>query len=611
MGKIHDRLSSLWHQLKFRVRYSRNVFEDEVVDIRMSNENIKRYSIQNLRKDFFSISIKTKDDIFKYLFYLVMLFLLVLLPYASIHTGISEKEVEQQERAEMLYAYYAHNDTTILQSEYAQTHTQMVDFICCSLCKLLNINNVYLFRHITGALFAWFLVLLVGSFLMNLFAWRAAFFGVMFMMISPHFIGQSFGNLADVPFALFYLLAIYQIYTFIGELPIVKWKRLVFIILAIVFANSIHIGGFVLIRYFIIFSIISFVVFNPLSKVFTKKYLRNFFKLVLILIGTSAVIYAFSCFLPLHLTHFSNAFPHNSIAKMAQSQPVINFLWKGDVVSSHDLSWSFVLSRMQLTIPLLITLGCVLHLVVLRTIVKTVRIMNYLLLLFALVYPFWCLTGETYEIYDGWAIYLMVYPLVIMFSVGGVAGFLRKVDDKYTNFVIVSGIILLALMPTRHVLLHNTAPSTYFNELSGGISAAYGKYPIDFDEQSNKLACEWLLHNNTAFSDSTKVQVYTDGSRGCDFFFDKDTARYQLTHKDFNERDTVGWDYFISFVDQIPASQLRNKSWEATPSIKCFYIESRPVAIILRNEKSALFAPPLTKADTLHAQEITDSIPNK
>ena len=69
MGKIHDRLSSLWHQLKFRVRYSRNVFEDEVVDIRMSNENIKRYSIQNLRKDFFSISIKTKDDILKYLFY--------------------------------------------------------------------------------------------------------------------------------------------------------------------------------------------------------------------------------------------------------------------------------------------------------------------------------------------------------------------------------------------------------------------------------------------------------------------------------------------------------------------------------------------------------------
>ena len=152
--------------------------------------------------------------------------------------GISDKEIEQHHRAELLYQYYADGNTEILEYSNAKTQTQLVDFLCYCATKWLHIESVYDFRHVVGALFAWLIIVVMGSFLMNLFSWRAAFIGGLMLALSPHFFGQSFGNLADISFTFCYILAIHQIGILIGELPVLKWKRLVFIVLSIAAANS-------------------------------------------------------------------------------------------------------------------------------------------------------------------------------------------------------------------------------------------------------------------------------------------------------------------------------------------------------------------------------------
>ena len=186
-----------------------------------------------------------------------------------------------------------------------------------------------------------------------------------------------------------------------------------------------------------------------------------------------------------------------------------------------------------------------------------------------------------------------------MFAVSGFEGILRKIDDKYTNFVVISGIFLLALMPLRHTLLHSNTIGTYYNELSGGISSVFGKYQIDGEEAANKMACEWVLAHCGADNDSTKVRVMTDGGRGCDVFFQKDTAAFTLQHGQFYERENETWDYFISFPDKIPAKKLLNKNWEATPTIQRYFVENKPVVIVVRNENSPLFAPPVLPSDSI------------
>lgn len=572
-------------KLKYRILYPLNVFENEVEDIRMSNENIRRYKIQHLRKAFFSISIKGKDDVFKYLYYLLILVLIVLLPLAALRNGVSEKEVEQHHRAELLYQYYADGNPAILEYTDTQTHTQSIDFLCYCLTKWLHIESVYDVRHLVGAFLVWLIIIVTGSFLMNLFSWRAAFFGSIFLVLSPHFLGQSFGNLNDICFSFFYLMAIYQIYTLIGELPIVKWKRLLFIIIAIAAATSIHCGGFILIHYMFISVIVAYIMVNPITQFFTKRYFKNLGILVLIIGGISTVVYLLYLLYPLHGLSSIAVLPYHGILDMAEYQPITNILWGGEVLSSHDLGVGFIFKRLQFTVPLLIIAGIILHFVVIKNIVKKLNLANLLLLVFALLNPIWTLQGEHFEIYDGWAIYLTIYPFIVMFAAAGYEGLLRKVDDKYTNFVIVSTMLLLSVMPLRHTVFHYQTLGVYFNELSGGISASAGKYTIDEGENANKAAFTWLIKNADRDVDSLPLVVYTDGNAACDYFFRNHQKEFKLIHSTLQKSDTLNWDYFVCFVDAAAPQDLRNGKWNKLPNTYRLNVENQPVALILHKRR--------------------------
>ena len=600
MGKFIDRCTIWFRKIRLDLQRRKGVFEDEVADIRLSNENIKLHGFQNLKKDFFTFTIKGKDDFFKYAFYILMLLLLILLPYASIQTGISEKEISHHEQAERLYNYYAQDDDSLRDDPYMRTHTHIIDFMCYCAGKWFHIADIYILRHIVGAIFAWLIILLVSSFLMNLFAWRAAFFGCVFMALSPPFLGQAFGNLVDIPFTFFYLLALYEIYILIGEMPVIKWKRLGAFIGATVAANAIHIGGFVLVQYLFLFTILGFLVFNPITQIFTRRYIRNFLLLIIILLCVCAVIYLFDPFYPLHHFRFSGVRPGAAIAKANEGLPVIHFLWNKQIVSSHDLSVSFVLQRMQRTLPLLIIIGCLIHFIFIKTIVKNIRITNAILIAITILYPLWCLSKGSCEIYDGWRPYLMLYPFIVIFSVSGYEGILRRIDDKYTNFVVISAVFLLTVMPLRHILFHSNTIGIYYNELSGGISSVFGKYQIDGNESANKMACEWVMEHCKPANDSTKVRVMTDGGKGCDHYFNKDTASFTLSHGSYYQSEPKNWDYFITFPDQVPSIKLRSKNWERMPFYYRYMTERKPVVIIVRNEESPLFAHPITvPTDTL------------
>lgn len=572
-------------KLRDRVINPPNVFENEVADIRTSNENVRRYSIQHLRKEFFSIKIKGKDDIFKYLFYLLCLILLLLLPLGSIRNGISEKEIQQNKQAEALYQYYANGDKAIKEMPGAIDHPQVIDLVCYSLCKWLHVSHVYEFRHIIGALLAWLIIVLTGSFLMNLFTWRAAFLGSCFLFISPHFLAQSFGNLDDTAFAFFYLLSLYQIYTFIGELPIIKWKRLVFIVLAIAAANSIHVGGFALLHYLFLFSVIAFVIANPISKIRTLNYWRNFLILLVFLFGMSFAVYILFILYPLQGFRISEILPGKALQTMAASQLPTEIFWHGHLISSKGLTLSFIFERMQISIPLLIILGCLLHFIVIKTTTKTIHVLNAIILIFAIIYPFWKLSGSNYEISDGWSLYMMVYPLIVMFSVAGCEGLLFKVDDRYTNFVIVSAILLLSLMPLRHVLFHYPTVGVYFNELSGGIATAYDKYSIDEGESANKEICNWLISNNPNIQNNPPV-ILTNGNSGCDYFLQNCDAPFIVGHTSWNEfsqNDSLKWDYYCAFVNQQPINERELTNGPNATIVYQLQVENKAIAYIIKN----------------------------
>lgn len=586
---INKPIKILYQKIKNSFLNPPVVFEQEVMEIQMSNEKKEtKYNFKNFRKKFFTISIKTKDDVFKYLFYLSMLVFAFLMCLMSLETGVSEKEIQNQHNAELIYNYYATGDTAALQKPFLSTHTQIIDFLCCCAGKWFQIDAIYHLRHLVNAVFGWLTIFLLGLFLMDLFSWRAAFFGAFFLFISPHYLGQSFYNLADIPFAFFYLLAVFQIYLFSKELPIVKWRRVVYITLTILAATAIHIGGLVLLHYLLLFGFLAFILQNPIKKLFTKKYFFNLLKLMGILLAIVAVVYLVNIAYPLHSFRLANVGARQSIIKMFDNQEIISFLWGGEIISSEKLTVGFVLKKLQITLPLIIIIGIIIHFMFIKTILRTIHIFPILLIIYVLIFPLWKLSGLTLNLSDGWSLYLMIYPIIILYSVAGFEGILRRIDDRYTNVIIVGAICLLSFMPLRHTLLHPRYVNIYFNEISGGIHSNFGRFTLDPGEQSNNRASKWLtkyLHNTEEYRCDTlpKIEVLTDGSAGCDYFFRNDTNRIHLVHADFNMRDSLCWDYFITFADNVPPPYLRSGAWEKEDAIHRFFVERQQIAAIIKN----------------------------
>lgn len=576
-----------YNNLIFNIKYSKNVFEREILDIRMSEERIRTNALKKFRKDFFSFAVKTKDDLFKYLFYILILVLLVVLPILSVEVGVSQTEISAQQQAEMYYDHFTSAHTDVSGNTFSQTHPQFVDFFCCCICKWFGISWIYQFRHIIGALFAWGIILLAGCFLMKLFTWRAAFFGSLLLFISPHFLAQSFGNIASTSFAFFYLLGIYEIYLFISEFPVVKWKRLALIALSTIAAIYVNCAGFVLLHYFFLAAFLIFFVENPVRKLFTRAYGRNFLKLVLIISGTVAAVYLTDLLNPLHFLRFSNAGLSNAVVKSTDNLPVTEFLWSGKITSSTSLGVRFLLMKMQVTIPLVIIIGCLVHLLVVRSVIREAHVFPSLLLYFTVFFPLWSLHRAGACVGDGWAYYQMLYPMVVILAAAGYDGFLHRVDDRYTNAVIVAGMLLLSMLPLRHVLLNQPGIGIYYNELAGGLHNTFGKYPIDEGHNFNKKASKWLfsyIHKNDEryhVDTLPKLQVATLDVEATRFFFRNDTNRIEIVEMSLTDTGR-NWDYYISYIDDIAPREL-NRKWEFNEDvIKAFKTDSKPVTIILR-----------------------------
>lgn len=596
----------LYSTLDFFKYFSRrqSVIGDDVMHIRFAQ--IKQPKLKyDIRKKFFTFSIKTKDDLFKYLFVALMLILAVYMPWKSTDLGISDMEVQHLQYAEAYYNHHASNDTAILSMPYFSHHGQFTDNLCYAITRWLHIDNPYSARHIASAVFGWLTILTLGFFLVRLFAWRAAFFGALFLFISPRFIGNAFTNLTDTSFAFAYIFSLYQLYLFCQELPFIKWKRLIYITLSFILANSIHIGGFFLMACLYLFPWAFFITHNSIKKINTKPYWANLLFLTFILVGVSIVVHIVDLiYLPYQLQD-TVLNPFRAIPLMLTAPHPVQQLFDNHLIWSNQTPPNYFFKYLFITIPFVILIGFVLFWGFCRTIIRQVRPVYFGLLLFVFFVPLWYVAGKGVNIYEDFALYLFIYPLFILLATGGYEGILRRIDDRYTNFVIVAIIYILSLMPLRHVILNHPFENVYFNEISGGIQKSYGKYELDYNFHGNKMACEWLLDHIRNeqirhFKDVDKVRVGTDGNQACRIFFEQDSAFIQLQYFPLNERNKHKWDYYISFANAIPAYDLKNQLWPPKGTVQVYYLERKPLIAIIQNE---------IEIDTVPQDTITQTIP--
>lgn len=581
---IWERIYYFFKDIVNRISYSQELFSGDIWKIRFSNKPHQQFTYKNKQSLF---AIKSADDLYKYLLFFVMAGMLLAMLIMCHNIGISTREMEQHHYTELVYNHLHHigDDKEFQEHPFASTQAQYIDLIVYSVAKALHINDIYLIRHYISTIFGWLLILHLSFLILKAYSWRAAFFTAFFLFISPRFIGYSGSNLVDVTFAFGFVFTISQIYYFCRELPTVRIYRIAKIILGTLITLSTYNAGFVLMHFFFIFTILNFIIYNPIKKIFTKAYWFSLLKFLSLTWCITALIYLLHGLFTLFLIK-SWVAPSDAFALLANNYPIANNqLFSGHVIGPDNHPTRYLLQYLFITIPIVVIIGFILFFIFFKSALKAHKIFSLFLFLYAFFFCLHQVSGSYMNPDTMWAIYYTIYPLFILIAVSGVECALLTIHDKYANFVVICILGLLSFMPIRHIAF-NEPVFIYFNGLAGGITNGYTKYEIDYNSQSNKLACHWMRnylykHEIGQHATPEPIIVSTDGNAACDLFFAGDT-NIILRHEPYLKSDTT-WDYYISFCKDIPAAQLRNGTWPSDQTLYCLKLENKPIVAFYEN----------------------------
>lgn len=223
-----------------------------------------------------SITIENKKNIWKYIFYVLAGLSLILMIVASQDAGISGDEFFHTEHAKNVFNFYSTGgqDSTaaVVTDNYnLPLYGQLIDNIAYGLTIIFNVDDYMALRHAINSIVGWLAILFVGLFAKRVAGWRAGVFAIIIMIVSPRFIGHSFNNLKDVPFAAASMMSIYYIVKFLDQLPKRKYSTMIMLALSITFAIDVRVGGLIVVAYFAFFALVYYIwKYKTLKKEFSK-----------------------------------------------------------------------------------------------------------------------------------------------------------------------------------------------------------------------------------------------------------------------------------------------------------------------------------------------------
>lgn len=585
---LTERFFQIVKQLANRITYSQELFDDDVWKIRLSKQSQKniRYSA---KKKLFTFSLKSGDDVYKYLLMISMAVMLVVMLLMSRHVGVSTREMEQDHYSSLVYDHFHHtgDPNAYKVHPYASTQAQYIDLLVYSICKTLHVESTFTIRHVLSAIFGWLLIFYLSILILKAFNWRAAFFTAFFLFISPRFFGYSLSNMVDVTFAFGFIFTITQMYYFCRELPVIRIYRCVKILAGMFLALSTYNAGFVLLHFFIVFTLLNFFLYNPPRKIFTKEYVKALGMLCLMLLGTTLIVY-FVHGIATWFLEDSLVTPRKAFELLTVNYPMSgNQLYKGHVIGPDNFPTTYLATYLFITTPTIILTGVLLFFIFFRTAVKSLKFYSIFIFLYSFLYCIHEVKFSYMRPDTMWAIYYFIYPLFMLIAVSGVECTLRAVNDKYTNIVILGLIALLSCLPIRHIMFNKPVVSLYFNEISGGLNNAYAKYELDCNDDANKTVCQWLVRHIyrediSKNVDDSVVTVATNGNAACALFFQRESSMINLKFVPYSKMDST-WDYYMDFCSNIPPAQLRNGTWPSDQTLYRLKVDSKPIVVIYPN----------------------------
>ncbi|MFZ4740808.1 MAG: tetratricopeptide repeat protein [Bacteroidales bacterium] len=539
-----------------------------------------------------AFKLNRESSIYRLVFFIIAFSLLFIMPIMSFDAGISGDENEHYTQSEKVFKYYSSlgSDTSSLESPSLKLYGQSFDLIAITAIKAFNIDKIYETRHLINSIFGWMAILFTALIAVELIGWRAGLIGLFLMFISPGFLGHSFNNPKDIPFAMAYIMSLYFMIKWLKEMPRPTIKTSFMVAFAIAIGISIRIGGLLSIAYFGLFVIMYFIfVQGKIIHFFAKENYSNIKRAFIYV----AIITALGYFMGLLLWPYGIEAPLknpiNALSDMTNFAVSLRQIFEGKQVWSDNVPWYYLSKYILITVPIIVVFGFALFFGQFFMKPKKLRTLLLFMLVFAVAFPLFYIVWKKSNVFGGWRHTMFVYPPIVAMAAIGIGQFFNIFRKKIFVYITLALILALSYNPIRHIIVNYPHEYVYYNEFEGGIKAAYGNYELDYYVHSLKKASEWVKENATKDANVTgkKILVAAWIAPPLNYYFRKDTAKFAVAFARYYERGNTDWDYAIYVNMGINAAQLKNGAWPPANTIHTIDVDGKPIcAILKRTDKS-------------------------
>jgi Tfp pilus assembly protein PilF len=519
----------------------------------------------------------------KYLFFSLAALLLLLMLKGGKDAGISGDEYLHYNQSVSVYNYFATlgKDSSALNTPntHLKYYGQSVDNLTTIAIKWFNIDDLFLFRHLSNSIIGWLTILIASLFAISLSGYGAGILVVMLFSLSPTFLGHAQNNLKDIPFALGYIMAIY----FTIRLFLNDGKNKIYdpilLTTAIAFSISIRSGGLILICYLFFFFILHILLrYQKEQKIDLKEVRNTLLRLLLITaiaLCMSILLWPYGQQNPL-----SNIW--TSYKVMSQFPTTIRQLFEGKTEWSDLMPWYYLPKYMIITIPLVVFAGITAFLILAKKIISNHdTLLKYGFLIFSILFPMIFVIYEKSNLYGSWRHFLFIYPSIVILSAIGLFYLFTSFKNKILTYLFITVTIAVSIHPLRFMILNHPYYYLYYNQLVGGLNGAYGNYETDYYYNSIREGSDWLEDYLKSTKKEGPIKVASNFS--ANWYF-RNHKEVQLIYCPYDQRSQYDWDYIVVANSYIPAVELQNKNWPPKSAIHLLYADNIPIAAICKRE---------------------------
>ena len=532
----------------------------------------------------------------KHFFYTLAGILLILLPILSLKSGISgDEETYHYPHGKNVFNYYATlgKDTTCLHYEKSVLHMYgpVFDVITVAVIKVLKPDDEYRVRHILNSLTGWAAILFASLIAVMLGGWRAGIITMLFMFLSPRFLGHSFNNPKDIPFAAAYIFTVYGMIRFLKYYPEKIYQNGWLIALGIGLTLGVRVGGILLIPYFLFFAGIYYLLTTKIKEWPKKNSLKQLGKILLI----AAIISVTGYFIGVIFWPYSHKAPlqrtFEALKFMEKYATLLKQVFEGKIIWSDNVPKHYLPKYILITIPEFIILGFLSFFILFRKLKKE-KFLGYFIVLFVSIFPVAYIIYKGSNVYGGWRHVLFIFPGISVIAALGINNLINRFQLRYVRWAIIGLVTILMVLPIRHIIVNHPLEYIYYNSISGGVKKAYGKYEMDYFYHSLRAGSEWLIENKInkmEIPKGEKIIVATNLSINTAYYFRHLKNKVKVVYIRYYERGNKDWDFAILANSYINPYQLKRHIWPPANTIKTITVDKVPVCAILeRKDKNDL-----------------------